>query len=110
MYLLYIARAAEYFGATKTRDIFERGLQVLNNDMDIINLCYRHINLELKLDEIDRARALFVHATQFVDINVFSKLLFFFFFLFRVLIFLFFHFITLFFILEQHVLGSMETI
>ena len=70
MYLLYIARAGEYFGCTKTREIYERALQVLTNDSDLLKLCMRYISLEEKLDEIDRARALFVYASQFVDIKV----------------------------------------
>lgn len=67
MYLLYIARAGEYFGCMKTRDIYERGVQALTTRKDLLALSLRYIDLEQHLDEVDRARALFVYASQFVE-------------------------------------------
>eukprot|EP01098_Paradermamoeba_levis_P008513 TRINITY_DN3529_c0_g2_i1.p2 TRINITY_DN3529_c0_g2~~TRINITY_DN3529_c0_g2_i1.p2 ORF type:complete len:295 (-),score=110.56 TRINITY_DN3529_c0_g2_i1:127-1011(-) len=66
MYLIYIARATEFFGITKTREIFEQAITSLP-DKNIKEMCLRYARLETSLGEIDRARALYVHASQFSD-------------------------------------------
>lgn len=62
----YIAKTEEYFGATKTRDIYTKAIEVLP-DKDTKDMCLRFAALERKLGEIDRARAILVHASQFCD-------------------------------------------
>lgn len=66
IYLLYISRASQYFGLTKTREIFEKGIAELP-DREVRDLCMHFAQLELRLGEIDRARAVYTHAAQFSD-------------------------------------------
>ena len=54
---IYIKKAAELFGVTYTRQIYERAIEVLS-DNEAIEMCLRFADLEKKLGEIDRARAL----------------------------------------------------
>ena len=69
LFNMYIAKAAEYFGVTKTRDIYEQAINALPQDRST-EMCQRYANLERKLGEIDRARAIFSHAAQFCDPRV----------------------------------------
>jgi len=66
VYQLYIAKAAEYFGVTKTRDIYEAAIGALPSS-EAPSFCLRYANLERKLGEIDRARAIYMHGAQEVD-------------------------------------------
>jgi len=66
MYNVYIAKAAEYFGVTKTRDIYESAINDLPTTL-VPPMCARYANLERKLGEIDRARAIYMHGAQSVD-------------------------------------------
>ncbi|CAB3983383.1 pre-mRNA-splicing factor SYF1-like [Paramuricea clavata] len=63
---IYIKRAAEIFGVTHTREIYEKAIEVLDNDQ-ARDMCVRFAELERKLGEIDRARALYMHASQIAD-------------------------------------------
>ncbi|CAI5981725.1 unnamed protein product [Closterium sp. NIES-65] len=67
VYELFIARAAELFGVAKTRDIYERAIESGLPDADVKRMCLRYAALERRLGEIDRARAIFVHASQLAD-------------------------------------------
>lgn len=66
MYLLYIARAEEFFGVMKTRDIYERAIQSLP-DKYVRPAALRFANLERKLGEVDRARAIYTHCAQYCN-------------------------------------------
>jgi pre-mRNA-splicing factor SYF1 len=66
MFTVYIAKVAANFGLTATRPIYERALEVLP-DRQTANMCLRFAALERKLGEIDRARAIYAHASQFCD-------------------------------------------
>ena len=66
MYNVYIAKAAEYFGVTKTRDIYEQSINMLAPPQ-LSEMCLRYANLERKLGEVDRARAIYMHGSQEVD-------------------------------------------
>jgi pre-mRNA-splicing factor SYF1 len=63
---VYIQRVAELYGVTATRDIYERAIGALS-DMQAKDICIRYAELERKLGEIDRARAIYGHASQFCD-------------------------------------------
>ena len=52
VYNLYIAKAAEYFGVTKTRDIYEHAVNNLGGGAGMAEMCARYANLERKLGEI----------------------------------------------------------
>ncbi|PPR89062.1 hypothetical protein GOBAR_AA31617 [Gossypium barbadense] len=67
MYEIYIARAAEIFGVPKTREIYEQAIQSGLPDKDVKTMCLKYAELEKSLGEIDRARAIYVFASQFAD-------------------------------------------
>ncbi|XP_071930402.1 uncharacterized protein [Coffea arabica] len=67
MYEIYIARAAEIFGVPKTREIYEQAIESGLPDKDVKVMCLRYAELEKSLGEVDRARALYKHASQFAD-------------------------------------------
>ena len=66
IFQLYIARATEFFGVTRTREIYDKALQTLpEKNMKSISLQYA--DMECKLGEVDRARGIYAHASQFCD-------------------------------------------
>jgi pre-mRNA-splicing factor SYF1 len=69
MFTIYIAKAAANYGLTATRPIYERALEVLP-DRHTAQMCLRFAALERKLGEIDRARSIYAHASQFCDPRV----------------------------------------
>ncbi|ORY88655.1 spliceosome complex protein [Leucosporidium creatinivorum] len=66
MFTYYIAKATANFGLPATRPIYERAIESLP-DKQTAEMCLRFAALERKLGEIDRARAIFAHASQFCD-------------------------------------------
>ncbi|KAK4056109.1 pre-mRNA-splicing factor syf1 [Microbotryomycetes sp. JL221] len=66
MYTYYIAKATANFGLPATRPIYERAIESLP-DKQTAEMCLRYAALERKLGEIDRARAIYAHASQFCD-------------------------------------------
>ncbi|PKA56207.1 hypothetical protein AXF42_Ash011136 [Apostasia shenzhenica] len=67
MYEIYIARAAEIFGVPKTREIYEQAIESGLPDKAVKTMCMKYADLEKNLGEIDRARAIYVFASQFAD-------------------------------------------
>ena len=67
MYELYLNRAMEFFGVGKCREIFEMAIDSALPDQSVKSLCLKYAALERRLGEIDRARALYVHSSQFAD-------------------------------------------
>ncbi|KAJ7530801.1 hypothetical protein O6H91_14G019800 [Diphasiastrum complanatum] len=67
IYEIYIARAAEFYGVPKTRDIYEQAIESGLPDKDVKTMCLKYAELERSLGEIDRARAIYVHASQMAD-------------------------------------------
>ncbi|KAG6836647.1 hypothetical protein H0H93_005477 [Arthromyces matolae] len=72
MFTIYIAKAAENYGLPATRAIYERALEVLP-DRQTADMCLRFAAMERKLGEIDRARAIIAHASQFCDPRVYPE-------------------------------------
>ena len=66
MFTIYIAKAAANYGLPATRPIYERAIEVLP-PRQTAQMCLRFASLERKLGEIDRARAVYAHASQFCD-------------------------------------------
>jgi pre-mRNA-splicing factor SYF1 len=66
MYRLYIKKIEQHFGITKTRPAYERAISELNDDMTR-DICIEYAEMERKLGEIDRARAILQHGSQFAD-------------------------------------------
>ena len=69
MYDFYIAKAASNFGLTSTRPIYERAVAALP-DREAKAMCIKFAEMERRLGEIDRARAIYGHASQFADPRV----------------------------------------
>lgn len=85
MFTIYIAKATANFGLPATRPIYERALEGVHllywhsyphsnthlllvlPDKQTAEMCLRFAALERKLGEIDRARAIYAHASQFCD-------------------------------------------
>ncbi len=72
MYKLYIKKVEKHFGVTRTRPVYERAITELP-DTDSREFCIMYANMETTLGEIDRARALYIHASQFADPRVLPK-------------------------------------
>lgn len=66
MYNFYINKAATNFGLTSTRPIYERAIAALP-DKDAREMCIAFAAMERRLGEIDRARSIYGHGSQFAD-------------------------------------------
>ena len=90
MFTIYIAKATENYGLPATRSIYERALEgwwsfylvfaaslpitlLVLPDRQTAEMSLRFAALERKLGEIDRARAIYAHASQFCDPRVNPK-------------------------------------
>jgi len=62
----YITKSASNFGLTSTRPIYERAIDALP-DKEAKEMCLKFAEMERRLGEIDRARAIYAHASQFSD-------------------------------------------
>merc|ERR1712012_1027508 len=69
---IYLKKAAESYGVTMTRSIYEKAIEVLE-DMEASDMCLRFADMETKLGEIDRARAIYGHCSQMCDPRVSTK-------------------------------------
>lgn len=66
MFNFYITKSASNFGLSSTRPIYERAISALP-DADAKEMCLKFADMEKRLGEIDRARAIYGHASQFCD-------------------------------------------
>jgi len=69
MYNIYIRKSAEIYGVTQTRSIYESAIENLVAD-EARQMCMKFADLETKLGEIDRARAIYGHCSQMCDPRV----------------------------------------
>ena len=69
MFEFYITKSASNFGLTSTRPIYERAIAALP-DKEAAQMCVKFAEMERRLGEIDRARAIWGHASQFCDPRV----------------------------------------
>ncbi|TIB61632.1 hypothetical protein E3P78_02697 [Wallemia ichthyophaga] len=69
MYKILIAKVAMNFGLAATRPVYEKSLEELP-DKSAIVMGLRFANLERKLGEIDRARSIYAHTSQFCDTRI----------------------------------------
>lgn len=70
MFNIYIKRCGEMQGITATREIFEKAVESLEDERAVRSMCLRYAELERKLGEIDRARAIYSHCSQMCDPRV----------------------------------------
>lgn len=66
MYSILLRKTAELFGQTRTREVYEQAIESLPQDR-IKDACVRYAKMETLLGEVDRARAIYEHASQFCD-------------------------------------------
>ncbi|KAL9111036.1 MAG: hypothetical protein Q9227_004469 [Pyrenula ochraceoflavens] len=66
MFDFYITKSASNFGLTSSRPIYERAIAALP-DKEAAEMCLKFAEMERRLGEIDRARAIYGHASQFCD-------------------------------------------
>ena len=66
LFLYYIKKVEEYYGATKTREVYEKAMETVPDDR-VKDIALRFADLETKLGEIDRARAIYTYASQFCN-------------------------------------------
>ena len=66
---IYLRKAAEIYGVTRTRQIYEKAIEVLTEG-ESREMCVRFAEMETKLGEIDRARAIYGHCSQMCDPRV----------------------------------------
>ncbi|ORY81349.1 pre-mRNA-splicing factor syf1 [Protomyces lactucae-debilis] len=66
VFRLYIAKMAQSHGLTATRPLYERAIQELD-DAGARAFSAHFAKIEAKLGEIDRARAIWAHGSQFAD-------------------------------------------
>jgi len=71
IYDRYLSRASDFFGIAKVREIYEMAVEAEPpyslTDVDCKLMCIRYARLETKVGEIDRARAIWVHASSLSD-------------------------------------------
>jgi pre-mRNA-splicing factor SYF1 len=70
LYELYITKALEFFGIAKVREIYESAIESTEyplSDEDTLTLVLQYSNLERKLGEVDRARAILVHGSSIAN-------------------------------------------
>lgn len=66
MFNFYITKSASNFGLSSTRPIYEKAITSLP-DAEAKDMCLKFADMEKRLGEIDRARAIYGHASQFCD-------------------------------------------
>jgi pre-mRNA-splicing factor SYF1 len=66
MFEFYITKSAAGFGITSTRPIYEKAIEVLP-DKEAKEMCLRFASMERRVGEIDRARSIYAHGSQFAD-------------------------------------------
>jgi len=66
LFSFYITKSASNFGLTSTRPIYERAIAALP-DKEARDMCLKFAEMERRLGEIDRARTIYGHASQFGD-------------------------------------------
>ena len=66
LFQLQISKASEFFGIIKTRELYERGFELLQGN-DLIQAGLRFAKLERKLNEFERARAIYQHLSQYCN-------------------------------------------
>lgn len=70
IYELYIAKASEFFGIGKVREIYESAIESTEyplSDNDTLKLVIQYSRLERNLAEVDRARAILIHGSSIAN-------------------------------------------
>ena len=66
LFVVYISKAASFFGIIATRDIYTKALEILP-DKPARDMAIQFADMEVKLGEVDRARAVLAYTSQLCD-------------------------------------------
>ena len=66
IFSVLISKTAKYFGITKTRNFFNKAMDILDKD-HILEIGLKYISIESKLGEFGRARSIYKHLSQFFN-------------------------------------------
>ena len=69
MYRLYVKKICDHMEPAKARPAYERAIEELG-DEDACKICVDFARLERDLGELDRARAIFTHGSQFANPSI----------------------------------------
>ena len=64
---LYISKATQFYGIARTREVYERAMERMAPGQLLVQLGLRFAKLERKLNEIERARGIYTHLSQFCN-------------------------------------------
>ena len=64
---LYISKATQFYGIARTREVYERAMERMAPGQLLVQLGIRFAKLERKLNEIERARGIYTHLSQFCN-------------------------------------------
>lgn len=67
VFFVYMQKTCDYFGIFKMRKLFEEVFDSLTVPSHVIEIGKKFANIEKKLGEIDRARAIYGYVSQFCD-------------------------------------------
>ncbi|SBS88767.1 pre-mRNA-splicing factor SYF1, putative [Plasmodium ovale] len=65
-YKVFISKVSKSYGVHKARESFEEAIQTLRDD-DAREICLLYIDMECKLNEYERVRALYIYTAQFTN-------------------------------------------
>ncbi|CEO95626.1 unnamed protein product (mitochondrion) [Plasmodiophora brassicae] len=68
LFQIYVNKAGEFFGVTRTREVYEKAIATLPRAL-IRHVCLQYAQLETRLGEVDRVRALYTYCSQFCNPN-----------------------------------------
>ena len=68
VFSVLISKTAKYFGITKTRSAFDKAMDELEGEQ-VVEIGLKYASIETKLGEVDRARGIYIHLSQFCDPN-----------------------------------------
>ena len=66
MWNVYLSKVMQYYGASRCRSVYQKALKVLQGT-DLVLITLRFAKLERKLNEHDRARAIYLHLSQYCN-------------------------------------------
>jgi pre-mRNA-splicing factor SYF1 len=69
MFLIYIAKSTQFFGIISTREIYQKAVQILP-DKQARDIAIKFSEMEVKLGEVDRSRAILAYISQICDPRV----------------------------------------
>ncbi|KAI8916147.1 hypothetical protein EDD86DRAFT_197777 [Gorgonomyces haynaldii] len=72
LYRIYIAKASAFFGLVSTREIYQKALETLP-DKFARDIALQFAQMEVKLGEVDRSRAVYAYASQFSNPRLDNK-------------------------------------